>query len=160
AGDADQVMDGLRYIQAPTKGGAAVLFDQDHGPTVYGLADLMARQFENLVLVTPRPGIGQNVNYCSAIGVHRRLHQAGVEILPSHELIDFRDARVTLRNVFIGAHKTLEKIDQVVFATPRLANDALVDKFGDIPVHAIGDCHSPRNLMAAIHGGHIVGAAL
>ena len=160
AGDADQVLDGLSYIQAPSKGGAAVLFDQDHGPTVYGMADLMARQFESLVLVTPRPGIGQNVNYCSAIGVHRRLHQAGVEIVPSHDLIDFRDARVTLRNVFTGADKFLENINQVVFATPRLANDALADKFGDIPVHAIGDCHSPRNLMAAIHGGHIVGAAL
>ena len=159
-GDADGVVDGLTYIQAPSKGGRAVLFDQDHGATVYGLADLMAQHFEKLILVTPRPGIGQNVNYCSAIGVHRRLHQAGVDILPSHDLIDFRGGRVTLRNVFTGGENILGGIDHVVFATPRLANDGLADKFGDTPLHAIGDCLSPRNLMAAIHGGHIVGAAL
>ncbi|MFP6748004.1 MAG: hypothetical protein VCD66_10460 [Alphaproteobacteria bacterium] len=46
------------------------------------------------------------------------------------------------------------------YATPRLATDALADGFGDIPVHGVGDCLSPRNLMAAIHGGHIIGAAL
>jgi hypothetical protein len=48
----------------------------------------------------------------------------------------------------------------VVFVTPRLADDALAGAFGDIPVHRIGDCLSPRNIMAAIHGGHIIGTAL
>jgi 2,4-dienoyl-CoA reductase-like NADH-dependent reductase (Old Yellow Enzyme family) len=160
AADAAPIIDGHGYIQEPSRGKTALLFDQDHSPTVYGLADLMAQRFKRLVLVTPRPGIGQNVNYCSAIGVHRRLHVAGVEILPSHDLVDVRDGRVTLRNVFTGGDTILEDIDHVVFATPRLANDALADKFGPIPVHSIGDCLSPRNLMAAIHGGHIVGAAL
>jgi 2,4-dienoyl-CoA reductase-like NADH-dependent reductase (Old Yellow Enzyme family) len=165
AADADGVTDGLAYIRehagrTGARQGAAVLFDQDHGPTTYGLADLMAQRFERLVLITPRSGIGQNVNYCSAIGVHRRLHGAGVEILPCHDLIDFRGGEVVARNVFTDENKTLAGIDEVVFATPRLANDGLADGFGDVPVHCIGDCLSPRNLMAAIHGGHIVGAAL
>ncbi|MBT5193639.1 MAG: FAD-dependent oxidoreductase, partial [Rhodospirillaceae bacterium] len=169
AADADGVTDGLAFIrdQAMKKGkkrgaigGTAVLFDQDHGPTTYGLADMLADRFERLILITPRPGIAQNVNYCSAIGVHRRLHGAGVEILPSHDLIDYRGGDVICRNVFTDENKTLNAIDEVVFATPRLANDALADAFGAIPVHSIGDCLSPRNLMAAIHGGHIVGAAL
>jgi hypothetical protein len=137
-----------------------VLFDQDHGPATYGLADLLARQFDKLILITPRPGIGQNVNYCSAIGVHRRLHRAGVDILPAHDLIDYRRGDVVCRNVFTEAETTLGGIDEVVFVTPRLANDALAGAFGDIPIHAVGDCLSPRNLMAAIHGGHIIGTAL
>ena len=162
---ADSVTDGHAYITEHAGGnfeqaGTAILFDQDHSPTAYGLADLLVRQFEKIILITPRPGIGQNVNYCSAIGVHRRLHRAGVVILPSHDLVNYRDGQVTCRNVFTGNDKILTGIDEVIFVTPRLANDSLANAFGDIPVHCIGDCLSPRNLMAAIHGGHIIGRAL
>jgi len=163
---ADPVLDAIAYVRENAgrdarRGGRAVLFDQDHGPATYGLADLLARQFDKLILITPRPGIGQNVNYCSAIGVHRRLHQAGVDILPAHDLIDYRGGDVICRNVFTGADKNLADIGAVVFVTPRQANDTLEDDlFGGIPVHRIGDCLSPRNLMAAIHGGHIIGASL
>ena len=162
---ADPVLDGVAYVRENAghegnRGGTAVLFDQDHGPATYGLADLLAGRFDQLILMTPRPGIGQSVNYCSAIGVHRRLHRAGVEILPSHDLIDHRGGKVTCRNVFTGAETILAAIDAVVCVTPRLANDALAGAFGDIPIHPIGDCLSPRNLMAAIHGGHIIGTAL
>ena len=165
AADADPVTDGIVYVtenagRDEVQAGTAVLFDQDHGPAAYGLADLMARRFERLILLTPRPGIAQNVNYCSAIGVHRRLHGAGVEIMPSHDLIDYRGGDVTCRNVFTGEERTLADIASVVFVTPRLVNDELGDVFGGIPVHRIGDCLSPRNIMAAIHGGHIIGAAL
>ena len=165
AADAGPVTDGIAYVRAhgahdQVRGGTAVLFDQDHGPAVYGLADLMARQFDHLILVTPRPGIGQNVNYCSAIGVHRRLHRAGVDIMPSHDLIDYRGGTVTCRNVFTEEERTFGDIDEVVFVTPRLVNDGLAGAFGAVAVHSIGDCLSPRNLMAAIHGGHIIGASL
>jgi hypothetical protein len=170
AAGSDPVLDGIAYVEESTgrevnRRGTAVLFDQDHGPATYGLADLLAQRFDKLILITPRPGIGQNVNYCSAIGVHRRLHRAGVEILPSHDLVDYRDGDVICRNVFTGAEKTLGGIAEVVFVTPRLADDALADAevggaFGDIPVHRVGDCLSPRNIMAAIHGGHIIGTTL
>ena len=163
--EADPVTDGIVYIRENAgrdvnRGGTAVLFDQEHGPATYGLADLLARQFDKLILITPRPGIGQNVNYCSAIGVYRRLHRAGVDILPSHDLIDYRRGAVVCSNVFTEQEKTLGGIGEVVFVTPRLADDALAGAFGDIPVHRIGDCLSPRNIMAAIHGGHIIGTAL
>ena len=163
--EADPVTDGIVYIRENAgrdvnRGGTAVLFDQEHGPATYGLADLLARQFDKLILITPRPGIGQNVNYCSAIGVYRRLHRAGVDILPSHDLIDYRRGAVVCRNVFTEQEKTLGGIGEVVFVTPRLADDALAGAFGDIPVHRIGDCLSARNIMAAIHGGHIIGTAL
>ena len=165
AAEADPVTDGIAYIRENAgrdvnRGGTAALFDQEHGPATYGLADLLARQFDKLILITPRPGIGQNVNYCSAIGVHRRLHRAGVEILPSHDLIDYRRGAVVCRNVFTEQEKTLGGIGEVVFVTPRLADDALAGAFSDIPVHRIGDCLSPRNIMAAIHGGHIIGTVL
>ncbi|MDA1098644.1 MAG: FAD-dependent oxidoreductase [Proteobacteria bacterium] len=170
AAGADAVVDAIAYLRETagreaSPGGTAVLFDQDHGPATYGLADLLARRFDKLILITPRPGIAQNVNYCSAIGVHRRLHQAGVDILPAHELIDYRGGDVICRNVFTETKKTLGGIAKVVFVTPRLADDSLAKgdaagAFGEIPVHRIGDCLSPRNIMAAIHGGHLVGAAL
>jgi len=83
-----------------------------------------------------------------------------VDILPSNDLIDYRRGAVVCRNVFTEQEKTLGGIGEVVFVTPRLADDALAGAFGDIPVHRIGDCLSPRNIMAAIHGGHIIGTAL
>ncbi len=165
APEAEAVTDGITYVREHGDGdqvpaGAAVLFDQDHGPATYGLADLMARHFERLILVTPRPGIAQNVNYCSAIGVQRRLHAAHVVILPAHDLIDFQGGQVVCQNVYTAERKILADIDRVVFVTPRLANDALADAFGAIPVYRIGDCQSPRNLMAAVHGGHIIATSL
>ena len=105
--------------------------------------------------------IARNVNYCSAIGVHRRLHQAGVEILPAHDLTDYRDGTVTLRNVFTEDARVIDDIARVIHATPRIARDELSqDLEGRVATHRIGDCQSPRDLMSAIQGGHLLGLVL
>jgi 2,4-dienoyl-CoA reductase-like NADH-dependent reductase (Old Yellow Enzyme family)/thioredoxin reductase len=159
------VLDGVSFVKeharsAAKQAGTAVLFDQDHGPAVYGLADLMAQRFERLYLLTSRTSIAQNVNYCSAIGVHRRLYTAGVEIITAHEVTDFSNGDLTCHNVFSGRKTVLSGIELVVYVTPRLANDDMAAAFGDVPVYSVGDSQSPRNLLAAIHGGHILGNAL
>ena len=53
-----------------------MLFDMDHSAATYAVADALAERYEKLVLLTPRTQIARNVNYCSAIGIHRRLYQA------------------------------------------------------------------------------------
>ncbi len=145
--------------QAPT-GGTAVLIDEDHGAAAYGVADLLAQRFRRVVLVTSRPRIAGAVNHCSAIGVYRRLYGAGVEIRPSLVTKAFADARLRLVNVFSGAEEVLENIDLVVYATPRVARDGLAAQLDGMTVNLIGDCRSPRNLLAAIQGGHALGEAL
>ncbi|MDA1308305.1 MAG: FAD-dependent oxidoreductase [Proteobacteria bacterium] len=141
-------------------GGLAVLVDEDHGAALYGVADLLAERFSRVILVTSRPRIAGNVNHCSAIGVYRRLYGAGVEIRPSLETVGFDGQCLRLRNVFSGAEEMLEGVSLIVYATPRQARDALAGELEGAPVHLVGDCRSPRNLLAAIQGGHAVGEML
>ena len=154
-------VDAISYIDAPFGGEVALFFDMDHGPTAYATVDLMAEKFEHVILVTPRPQIAQNVNYCSAIGVHRRLHQMKVEIVTAYDVVGFDGAKVTCENVFTGENRTFDDVDAFIYAAPRRANDKLFKEIdGDIELHLVGDCQSPRNLMAAIHGGHHLGRIL
>jgi hypothetical protein len=80
----------------------AVLFDMDHSAATYAVADALARDYRRLVLLTPRQQIARNVNYCSAIGIHRRLYEANAEIVLSAEPVSVRGGRLTWRNVFTG----------------------------------------------------------
>ena len=84
-----------------------------------------------------------------------------VEIVPSYDLIDFDGSTVTCRNVFTGDNRVFRELDALIYATPRRANDLLAKELdGSVELHLVGDCQSPRNLMAAIHGGHMVGRTL
>lgn len=141
-------------------GGLAVLIDEDHGPAVYGVADLLAERFDRVILVTSRPRIAGGVNHCSAIGVFRRLYAAGVEIRPALEVLEFDTGFLRLGNVFSGAEQVVEGVDLVVYATPRVARDGLVGELDGLAVNLVGDCRSPRNLLAAIQGGHAAGLLL
>ena len=141
--------------------GCALFFDMDHGASAYGVVDLMVQYFDHVILVTPRTQIAQNVNYCSAIGIHRRLHHAEVEIVTAHDLVDYRKHIVTCRNVFTGADRQFEGIDGVIYVTPRIVMDSLGPLLtARVDIDRVGDCQSPRNLMAAIHSGHLVGLSL
>lgn len=143
-------------------GGTVMLIDQDQTAATYGLADQLAQDFEKLIIVTPRPHFAQAVNYCSAIGVYRRLYQANVELVPAMRATAFRDGEVTLENAYGGPGRQLGGIDAVVYVTPRrvVASDIAAAAEGPWTLQRVGDCRSPRNLMAAIHGGHHAAMAL
>ena len=101
------------------------------------------------------------MNYCSALGVHRRLHGLDVEIVTATEPVEIReDGEVRCRNVFSGHEGGIEEVDTVVYATPRRVQDVLARELADLSPTLIGDCLAPRNLSIAIHEGHMVGNAL
>ena len=146
---------------AAPSGRTAVLFDHDHTAPTYAVAEALAGSHEQVVLLTPRTQIAQAVNYCSALGVHRRLHGLDVEIETATEPVEIReDGTVRCRNVFSGREGVVEEVDTVVYATPRRVDDTLARKVADLSPTLIGDCLSPRNLSTAIHEGHAVGNAL
>ena len=163
AANADSITAADAYVVrlAPVVRQKRVLFfDMDHSVSAYAVVDLLAQQVDHVVLVTPRTHIAQNVNYCSAIGVHRRLHQARVEIVTGHDLINFQRGTVTVRNVFTDQESEFTAIDEVIYATPRLVIDPLGSKLSShVELQRVGDCQSPRHLMAAIQGGHFAGLA-
>jgi thioredoxin reductase len=140
----------------------AVLFDMDHSAATYAVADALARDYRRLVLLTPRQQIARNVNYCSAIGIHRRLYEANAEIVLSAEPVSVRDGRLTWRNVFTGRTQDLDDVGVFVWSTPRVADDAVAKQLHakGIDVRLIGDCMAPRNLLCAIHEGEAAALAL
>jgi dimethylglycine catabolism A len=80
--------------------GTAVLFDMDHSAATYGVAEGLAQRYSRLFILTPGTQIARNVNYCSAIGVYRRLYEANVEILLAAEPVKLSNNVLTWRNVF------------------------------------------------------------
>ena len=146
---------------AAPAGRTAVLFDHDHTASTYAVAEALADSHESVVLLTPRTQIAQAVNYCSALGVHRRLHGLEVEIVTATEPVEIRDdGEVRCRNVFSGHEGVIENVDTVVYATPRRVEDTLARQLADLSPTLIGDCLAPRNLAIAIHEGHRIGNTL
>jgi hypothetical protein len=142
--------------------GTAVLFDMDHSAATYAVADAMARRYRNLVLLTPRTQIARNVNYCSAIGVHRRLYEANAEIVLAAEPSTLRDGVLTWRNVFTGRPHEIPNVELFLWSTPRVADDALADPLrrAGVDIRLVGDCMAPRNLLCAIHEGEATAMSL
>jgi hypothetical protein len=136
-------------------GATAVLFDMDHGAATYAVADALAARYRKLVIITPRTQIARNVNYCSAIGIHRRLYQADAEIIVAAEPVALRNGVLTWRNAFTGRPRDIADVGLFLWATPRIANDALAEPLrrAGVETRLVGDCLAPRNLLCAIHEG-------
>src|SRR5262245_14801385 len=142
--------------------GTAVLFDMDHSAATYAVAEALADRYDKLVLLTPRTQIARDVNYCSAIGIHRRLYQADAEIIVAAEPTSLQNGVLTWRNVFTGRLRSIANVGLFVWSTPRLANDVLAEPLrqAGIELRLVGDCMAPRNLLCAIHEGEAAGMAL
>jgi len=134
----------------------------DHSAATYAVADALANRYEKLVLLTPRTDIARQVNYCSRIGIHRRLYQAEAEILVAAEPIAFKNGALTWRNVFSGRVREISGVALFLWSTPRLANDALAEPLrrAGLDIRLIGDCLAPRNLICAIHEGEAAALAI
>jgi dimethylglycine catabolism A len=140
----------------------AVLFDMDHTAATYAVADALAPAYRRLVLITPRTLIARNVNYCSAIGIHRRLYAANVEIVMAGEPVALRDGVLSWRNVFTGRTQEIGDVALFIWSTPRVADDALAEplRAAGVDTVLVGDCMAPRNLLCAIHEGEAAALAL
>jgi hypothetical protein len=140
----------------------AVLFDMDHSAATYAVADALADRYQKLVLLTPRTQIARNVNYCSAIGIHRRLYQADAKVIVAAERVTFQRGVLAWRNVFSGRVREVTNVGLFLWSTPRVANDALAQSLLRAGIHTrlVGDCVAPRNLLCAIHEVEAVATAI
>jgi dimethylglycine catabolism A len=127
----------------------------DHSAATYAVADALAERYERFVLLTSRTQIARNVNYCSAIGIHRRLYQADAEIVVAAEPVVVQGSVLTWRNVFTGGMRDIPNVGLFLWSTPRIANDGLAQPLREagLDIRLVGDCVAPRNLLCAIHEG-------
>ena len=143
------------YLTNVRSDGTAILFDMDHSAATYAVADALADRYEKLVLLTPRTQIARNVNYCSAIGIHRRLYQADAQIVVAAEPVSFRNGVLSVAQCLHRAGSRDPERGLFLWSTPRIANDELAQPLrqAGVDTHLVGDCVAPRNLLCAIHEG-------
>ena len=161
-GDGVSARDWEAQLEQRPRGATAVLFDMDHSAATYAVADALARDYRRLVLLTPRQQIARNVNYCSAIGIHRRLYEANAEIVLSAEPVSFRGGRADLAQRLHRAHPGTRRrrgVRLVDAARCRRCRRKQLHDMG-IDTRLIGDCMAPRNLLCAIHEGEAAALAL
>jgi 2,4-dienoyl-CoA reductase-like NADH-dependent reductase (Old Yellow Enzyme family) len=156
------VRDWNGYLTDARYDGTAVLFDMDHTAATYAVADALTNRYQKLVLLTPRTQIARNVNYCSAIGIHRRLYHADAEIIVAAEPAALQGGSLAWRNVFTGRVREIPNVSLFLWSTPRIANDglALPLRQAGVDTHLVGDCVAPRNLLCAIHEGEAAAMAI
>lgn len=153
-GVGSSLQDAVRNGLAQISGGGVVVYDLDQTAATYAAVDELARHGP-VTLVTPRPEFAKGVNYCSQIGVHRRLHHNAVTLLPASEVVGRNGESVLVRNVYTGETSRLRGVGHLLWSSPRHAQSELAAPLRDrgMTVALIGDCVSPRNLLCAIHEG-------
>lgn len=116
-----------------------MLYDHDHAASTYAVAEALAGVHERVVLITPRTQIAQAVNYCSAIGIHRRLRILGVKDLSGVRPVAFEDRVLGCEDVSCRRQWEIEDVEQLIYATPRQVCDALSSSLPGMEVHHVGD---------------------
>jgi hypothetical protein len=145
--------------------GRAVLVDQDHTEMTYAVAELLARRFATVSLVTSRERFAHDVALVTRQGIYQRLHDLGVEMIPCMEprhLAGLEEGRLDLFNVYTGRSTPLCDVVCVTHASPRVPNDAWLVPLREagLEVIAIGDCRAPRSVMATTREAYRTALAL
>jgi len=122
----------------------------------------LAEQGHEVVIVTGAAMVGKAVQRTSADGALRiRLKQQGATWMTESALTDWRGDGGTVRNLLDGVETFIEA-NALVLACTNVAETTLLDDLagGDLEVHSIGDCVSPRLAVAAIYEGRALGMKL
>ncbi len=143
-------------------GGRAVIFDMDGTEGTYAAAEKFARLFDEIVIVTPRERIAQDVPLVTQLRIWRRFNQLRIRILPFHEIdpsSEWASGQVKARNIYNGDNVRLADVTLLTYATPRrprLDLEKPLQQSG-LSVSRVGDCLTPRSVLAATSDGHAAG---
>ena len=145
--------------------GTAVIFDMDHTEGTYAAAEFFHDLFERVVIVTPRNSIADLASLVARQGIERRLAQKGIDLLFLSEprwSADIEEGRLDCVNVYSGKRILIDNVSMLTYSSPRAAEDALAKPLRESvgEVRLVGDCRSPRDLLAATADGHAAGNAL
>lgn len=159
--DLRETMTGLLGVSSKQPG-TAVIFDMDHTEGTYAMAERLYELFEHVVILTPRHSLADDMAVVTRQGVLRRLYTKKIEIhllaLPvwTHEV---ENGILTWEHVITHERHQINNVALITYSTPRSRNDELAEplrKLG-IDVVLIGDCKSPRDMIAATSDGHLAG---
>ncbi len=154
----DDIMAGLRPQDR------VLVYDDDHYYMGSVVAEQLVADGYEVVLATPDSVVAAWTDY--TLEQHRiqaQLLELGVEIITGHTLREITTDSVSLDCVFSGnTHKI--QVSAVVMVVSRLPNDSLYQELVADPerlntagiqtLRAIGDCHGPATIAAAVYEGH------
>src|SRR5437660_1307001 len=141
----DDLLEGRR-----PEGDRVLVFDDDHYYLGGALAELLASEGRRVTLVTPAGRVSEwTINTMEQAQIHRRLVEAGVELMPDRALLAVGGGEARLRDTLTGRESTLP-LDSLVLVTARLPNDALALELG---ATAIGDAYAPGTIAMAVWAG-------
>jgi dimethylamine/trimethylamine dehydrogenase len=154
----DDIMAGLRPQ------GRVLVYDDDHYYMGSVVAEQLVADGYEVVLATPASVVASWTDY--TLEQHRiqaQLIKLGVEIITGHTLQGITSDSASLGCVFSGKTHTVDAVT-VVMVVSRLPDDNLYQELVADPerlntagiqtLRAIGDCHGPATIAAAVYEGH------
>jgi hypothetical protein len=159
--DLRQTMAGLLKVTAKQRG-TAVLFDMDHTEATYAAAEQLHSLFDQVVILTPRHSLADDMAVVTRQGVLRRIFTKKIVVhllaLPVWDA-GMEDGVLAWVNVITGERNLIHNVALLTYATPRRRNDALSESLTrlGVTVLTVGDCKSPRDMIAATADGHLAG---
>lgn len=162
--DLRETMLGLKDVTFKQPG-TAVIFDMDHTEGTYAMAERLNELFEHVVILTPRHSLADDMAVVTRQGVLRRLYSKKIEIQLLAVPVwndEVENGTLTWQHALTQDLHQIKNISLVTYSTPRQRNDelALPLKQLGIEVHLIGDCKSPRDMIAATSDGHQAGHSI
>ena len=155
----DDIMDGRRPPEGPV-----LIYDDDHYYMANVLAELLRAEGHDVTLATPSTLIAEWAQQTlEQHAIEERLLEAGVELLPRHQLLAVESNQVTVRDllhrrnrqipvagvVMVTARLPIDELFRELMATSELLGEAGIDS-----VRRIGDCYAPSIIAAAVYEGH------
>jgi dimethylamine/trimethylamine dehydrogenase len=141
-----------------------VVFDDDHYYMGGVIAELLAKEGLDVVLITPAAHVSQwTTNTLEVARIRKRVIRAGVDVRSNTAVTAITPDGVRTACVYTGDEDTLAA-DGVVLVTARLPEDALYRELLDREaewadadlrsVRAVGDAWAPSTIAAAVWSGH------
>ncbi|MCP4979475.1 MAG: NADH:flavin oxidoreductase [Gammaproteobacteria bacterium] len=154
----DEIMSGLRPQ------GKVLIYDNDRYYLASVLAEQLAEEGNEVVLVTPSADIAEWTDFTLELEhIQIRLRELGVQIVCKQEVIALESGGVRLGCIYMGTESSIDA-DVVIPVTARDPEDWLYDELmtrrdewndaGIKTVTAIGDCLAPATIAIAVHSGH------
>ncbi len=148
--------------------GTAVIYDMDQSEGTYACAHRLQQLFERVVIVTPRDAIAEETAMVTHQAINRRISRDGIVVMTLSEPLwgersdEIENGNLELVQVYTRKKTLLSQIAFFAYSTPRAPNISLAAplRAAGIDVRLIGDCLSPRNVMAATAEGHAAGHAI
>jgi dimethylamine/trimethylamine dehydrogenase len=140
--------------------GRVLIYDDDHYFMGSALAERFRQQGHAVCLVTPESVVAQwTENTLEQQKIQARLLDLEVDIRVSQEILAVSPGEATIANVYSAKHRSLVEFDTLVMVTSRAPDEELYqalltcdERFQSL--RAIGDCHAPSTVAAAVYDGH------